>query len=168
MGIERRPPRPPARPGGASSRRAATRFPAVRKSPTPIIVGGVCAGAALLVIVIAVTASGGGHAKDPAPPPPAARPVDVSSLESQGLSKCDEGFAIIQRCDELMTGGALTAPQKVTLRNDLERGRALLLDGMKMLDEANSKTGGVNKYDVTRYMKAQKAARDKLRELGGN
>lgn len=164
MDIERRR-RSPSRIGGPL-RRPPSRIAPGGKSRTPLIVGGVVAGALLLILILTLGSSDS-HPPAKPPPPAPAKPVDVSSLERDGLSKCDQGLAIIQNCEGLMTGGPLSDANRATLRKDLERGRNLILEGTQLLEEANRKTGGTHMYDVTRYNKAQKAARDKLRELGG-
>lgn len=143
-------------------------FASPKKSNLPLILGGVGGGVLLLVVIIAVASSGGSR-KAPAasnPKPSAGRPVDVSGLETQGMRKCDEGLVIIQRCDPLMRKNDLSAGEKGQLKTELERGKALLDEGMGMLDEANQKTQYQNKYDTTKYGQTLKLVRGKLLELG--
>lgn len=143
-------------------------FASPKKSNLPLILGGVGGGVLVLVVVIAVAASGGSSKARPAsnPRPAEGRPVDVSGLETQGMRKCDEGLLAIQRCDSLMRKADLSVGEKSQLRGELERGKTLLVSGMDMLDEANQKTQGQNKYNTTQYVQALKLARSKLLEIG--
>ncbi len=141
-------------------------FAQPRKSNMPLILGGVGGGVLLLIVIIAVAVSGGSSkARATSNPKPAGRPVDVAGLERDGEAKCQEGLALIQRCEGLMTGRTLSAGEKAQLKNDLEKGVNLIKDGMNRFDEANAKSG--NMYDTTQYGKAYKAAKMKLGELGG-
>ena len=126
---------------------------------------------AVIVVVLGIAAFAmSGDSKKPAPPPPkaASKPkvVDVAGLEKEGFSKCDQGLSIIKRCDSQMASTSLSDGEKSRLKADLEKGTALIKEGMAMLDEANRKSG--NTYPVTQYNEAKKAARMKLGELGGN
>lgn len=172
---------PAVRPGtGAIHTSPTTRMPAESKTPTrsmgrrapaaakknnlPLILG-IAGGALVLIIIIAVAASGGNR-RGPAASNsrPAAKPVDVGSIEREAESKCEEGMGIIQRCEGLMTGRELNTGEKSRLKGDLERGLALLVEGMSGFDKANSMAGKT--YDVVKYSKTMKAARMKLGELG--
>jgi hypothetical protein len=143
-------------------------FAAPKKSNLPLILGGVGGGVLLLVIIVAAATSGGSRKPPPAsnPKPGAGRPVDVSGLETTGMRKCDEGLVIIQRCDPLMRKADLTTGEKSQLRTELVRGKALLDEGMGMLDEANQKTNYQNKYDTSKYGQTLKLVRGKLLEIG--
>ena len=143
-------------------------FAQPKKSNMPLILGGVGGGVLLLVIIIAVAASGGSSKVKAAsnPKPAAGRPVDVSGLESTGMRKCEEGVAVVQRCDPLMRKSELSAGEKTQLQMELQKGKALLDEGMGMLDEANQKTNYQNKYDTTKFGQTLKLIRGKLLELG--
>jgi hypothetical protein len=125
-------------------------------------------GAGVVVVLgIAAFAMSGGHEKAETPVKKEAskpKPVDVSGLEREGMKKCDEGLAIIKRCDSQMASTSLSDGEKSRLKSELEKGTSLIKDGMSMLDEAYRKTG--NTYPVTQYNEAKKAARMKLGELG--
>ena len=146
---------------------ASTRsVPAAKKGNPMLLWGGVGGGALLLIIIIAIAASGGSKKHPEASnAKKAVKPVDVAGLEHDGEAKCQEGLAIIQRCEGLMTGRELSAGEKTKLKGDLDRGIHLIQEGMGRFEEANAKSG--NKYDTTQYGKAYKAAKMKLGELGG-
>lgn len=145
------------------------RMPSSRKSNTPIIIGACVGGGLLLVVLIAVIASGGsggGAATSTSGgSTPEARPVDVSGLVAQGETKCEQGCAIIQECEGLMTRETLSAAEKSTLREKLEKGTNLIHAGMQMLEEAQTKSNGAAGGADIRYGKTYKAARMKLLEL---
>jgi hypothetical protein len=90
--------------------------------------------------------------------------VDVASIERDAESKCEQGMSMVQKCESLMTGRELNAGEKTRLKGDLEKGLALLVEGMSGYDKANSMAGKT--YDVVKYSKTIKAARMKLGELG--
>lgn len=156
--------------GGPSTRSMRTggqgtrSVPSAKKSNLPIILAA-AGGGLLLIIVVAVAASGGSGGKDPASNKKKKGPavVDVASLEREAESKCEQGLALIQKGESMMTGRALSASEKTTLAGDLQRGVDLIKEGMNRFDEANAKSG--NKYDTTKYGKAYKAAKMKLGEL---
>ena len=97
---------------------------------------------------------------------PASKPkvVDVAGLEREGMIKCDQGLAIIKKCEAQMSSSSLSDGEKSRLKADLEQATGLLRDGMGMLDEANRKSG--NTYSISPYIEAKKVARMKLGELG--
>jgi hypothetical protein len=125
-------------------------------------------GAGVVVVLgIAAFAMSGGSEKHETPVKREAskpKPVDVAGLERDGMSKCDQGLAIIKKCESQMTSASLSDPEKARLKTDLEQATALLKDGMGMLDEANRKSG--NTYSLSSYIEAKKVARMKLGELG--
>lgn len=51
------------------------------------------------------------------------------------------------------------------LVSDLEKGRALLTEGLGMLDKSSEKKNGEVPYDISKYTGALKLARMKLLEL---
>lgn len=125
-------------------------------------------GAGVVVVLgIAAVAMSGGSSKTANPPPKEAskpKPVDVAGLERNGMAKCDQGLAIIKRCESQMSSASLSSTEKSRLKSDLESATNLIKDGMAMLDEANRKSG--NTYSVSPYIEAKKVARMKLGELG--
>lgn len=136
------------------------------KSNLPLILAGVGGGLFLLVLV-GIFATGGSGKKAGGPPPKKTAPVsvNVAALERDGERKCEEGLALIQKTEGMMTGRTLSTSEKASLKSELDKGLTLLRDGMNKLEEANAKSGRT--YDVVKYNKAMKAARMKLGELGG-
>jgi hypothetical protein len=125
------------------------------RSNTGLIIGGAAGGFVLVVAIIALAATGG--ARKPPPAASAAKaPQSAAELEEAGIRKCDEGLHLIQR-NEFSTS------DKVTLRQDLQRGVELITEGTQLLDRANRISN--NKYDTTKYGQAMKLARGKLLEL---
>jgi hypothetical protein len=90
--------------------------------------------------------------------------VDVAGLEREGMSKCDQGLAIIRNLGGQMNSTSLSDSDKSRLKADLEKATGLIKDGMAMLDQANQKSG--NTYPLQPYIEAKKVARMKLGELG--
>jgi hypothetical protein len=134
------------------------------KSNTPLMIAG---GVGLvLVLGIAAVMMGGSPEKHETPTPKAAskpKAVDVSSLESQGLSKCNEGLALIQKHQALLGSASMSDSQKSMLKADLEKSRKLIGDGMGLLTQANEKSN--NTYDTKQYQEALITVRKKLMEL---
>jgi hypothetical protein len=87
------------------------------------------------------------------------KPVDVATLEREGLSKCDEGLALIQS----LQAHPLVDRQKFDLRTDLLKGKNLILEGLDLFNRADVVSGRC--YDVAKYQAALKTARQKLAEL---
>jgi len=138
---------------------------AAAKSNTPMMIG---IGAAVVVILGIAAFALSGDSKKPETPAakPASKPkvVDVAGLERDGMTKCDQGLAIIKKCEGQMSSSSLGEGEKARLKADLEQATGLLRDGMAMLDEANRKSG--NTYSISPYIEAKKVARMKLGELG--
>jgi len=135
------------------------------KSNTPMIIG-IVAG---VVAVIGIGAFAlGGSSEKPAThaPKETSKPkaVDVSGLEREGMSKCDEGLALIKKNETVMGSHSLSDGQKSALKADLEKGRKLIADGMGLLTQANEKSKG-NTYDTKQYQEALITVRKKLMEL---
>ena len=85
-------------------------------------------------------------------------------LEKEGHAKCDEGLAMIQSREAFMKGGAkLSDEEQSSFRTDLERGIALIREGMNLFDRSYQVSG--HRFDTRTYTKAQKAARIKVLEL---
>lgn len=187
MGLERRPIRPPPRaagPGrpaiqrptsrglksdGNTHRANALRPSDARKSQTPLIIGGV-GGGVLLLIIIAVASSGSDESRTKrrsgdSETKAAKRPVDVSGLEKEGMKRCQEGYEAIVKCEPLLKAGNASGADKSQLKFNLQRGKDLLTQGMNMLSEANDKTSGEHKYDLSQYQQALMIARKKLLEM---
>lgn len=151
---------------GGGEHHATTRSVPAQKTGNPMVLwGGVGGGALLLIIIIAVAASGGSKRPVEAPgaKKAAVKPVDVAGLERDGEAKCEEGLGLIQKSEGLMSGRVLSAPEKTQLKGDLDRGIALIKEGMSRFDEANQRSG--NTYNTTKYTNAMKAARMKVGEL---
>jgi len=89
--------------------------------------------------------------------------VNVSGLETEGLSKCNEGLALIQKHQALLSSPSMSDSQKTLLKADLEKSRKLIGDGMGLLTQANEKSS--NTYDVKQYQEALITVRKKLMEL---
>jgi hypothetical protein len=154
---------PPRSPTRSMARHATSRGGASKKSSLPLILGGV-GGALLLIVILAVAMGGGTKKAPPASNAKAPKPVDVASIERDAEAKCEQGMGIVQKCEGLMTGRELNAGEKVRLKDDLQKGLNLLVEGMSGFDKANSMAGKT--YDVVKYSKTIKAARMKLGELG--
>jgi len=155
---------PTTRSGPPGGGRPATRA-AAPKSNTPMLIG---IGAGVVVLLgLAFVALGGksdNHATAAPKPASKAKPVDVSALERDGLSKCNEGLALIQKNQSsLGSHSSLSASQKQSLMADLEKGKKLISDGMGLLTQANEKSQ--NTYDTKQYQEALITVRKKLMEL---
>ena len=136
------------------------------KSNMTMIIAGV-AGVVVILGIAAFAMSGDSKKHETPPPKPAskAKPIDVAGLERDGFAKCDQGLAIIKKCEAPMMNPSLGESERSRLKTDLEQATGLIKDGMAMLDEANRKSG--NTYPITPYIEAKKVARMKLGELGG-
>jgi hypothetical protein len=164
----------PARPatGKVPAQRATTRREASRpiprapaKSNTGLVVGGAVGGLVILVVLIAALSSGARRPSEASNKKSAKPvPVDVAGMVRAGTGKCEEGLAVIQRCEGMMDGRNLATAERGRLKADLERGLALLVEGNNLLEQAGEKSG--EKYGEVRYNKAIKAARMKIGELG--
>lgn len=161
-----------ARSAGSSTRsvakqggsRPVPKQPAKSNQTMMIAIG---AGVVVVLGIAAFAMSGGGHEKHETPAPKAAskpKAVDVAGLERDGMNKCDQGLAIIKKCESQMNSSSLSDNERSRLKGDLEQATGLLKDGMSMLDEANRKSG--NTYSLQPYIEAKKVARMKLGELG--
>jgi hypothetical protein len=136
------------------------------KSNTTMMIAG---GAGLVVVLgIAFYAMSGDSSKkvETQTTKPASKPkaVDVSGLERDGMSKCDEGLAMIQKHQALLSSGSMTDSQKSMLKADLEKSRKLIGDGMGLLTQANEKDPK-RTYDTKQYQEALITVRKKLMEL---
>jgi hypothetical protein len=140
-----------------------SRSTAAKKSQLPLILG-IAGGGLLLIIIVAIAASGTKKPPEASNTRPASKPVDVASIEREAESKCEQGMGIVQKCESLMTGRELNAGEKTRLKTDLDKGLALLVEGMSGFDKAYTMAGKT--YDVVKYSKTIKAARMKLGELG--
>jgi hypothetical protein len=134
-----------------------------KKSSLPLILG-IAGGGLLLIIIIAIAASGTKKPAEASNPKGPAKAVDVASIEREAESKCEQGMSIVQKCESLMTGRELNSGEKTRLKVDLDKGLALLVEGMSGFDKAYTMAGKT--YDVVKYSKTIKAARMKLGELG--
>ncbi len=86
-----------------------------------------------------------------------------ADLEKEGHLFCEDGYKLIRSCESRMTGRALSDDEKRLLREDLQKGVALITDGMNLLDRSYQVSG--NKFDVSKYGQARKLANNKLGEL---
>jgi len=149
---------PTAGPARPSSRAVAP------KSNSTLLIGiGV---GVVLVLVIAFVAMSGkteNHAPPAVEKASKPKPVDVSGLERDGMSKCNEGLALIQKNQSLLGSHDLAPGQKQSLIADLEKGKKLIADGMGLLTKANEKS--TNTYDTKQYQEALITVRKKLMEL---
>jgi hypothetical protein len=137
---------------------------AAPKSNTPMMIG-IGVGVVVLLVLAFVVMSGKSenHAPAPAKAASKAKPVDVSGLERDGLSKCNEGLALIQKNQASLGSESLSPAQKKSLMADLEKGKKLIADGMGLLTQANEKSK--NTYDTKQYQEALITVRKKLMEL---
>jgi hypothetical protein len=137
---------------------------AAAKSNMPMMIG---IGAGVLVILVIAFVAMSGKSENHAPPPPekTSKPkaVDVSGLERDGMSKCNEGLALIQKNQASMGNHSLSPAQKQSMVADLEKGKKLISDGMGLLTQANEKSK--NTYDTKQYQEALITVRKKLMEL---
>lgn len=149
---------PPAGGGRATTRAAAP------KSNTPMMIG-IGAGVLVVLALAFVALSGKSENHAPAPPKEAskAKPLDVSGLERDGMSKCNEGLALVQKNQYQLNNHSLSGAQKQALIADLEKGKKLIADGMGLLTQANEKSK--NTYDTKQYQEALITVRKKLMEL---
>ncbi|MBV8880550.1 MAG: hypothetical protein JO332_11330 [Planctomycetaceae bacterium] len=138
--------------------------PAPAKSNMTLMIGG---GVGLVVLLVIAFVVMGGKSEKPAPSPvkesSKAKPVDVSGLERDGMNKCNEGLALIQKNQSQLGNHSLSAAQKQSLIADLEKGKKLIADGMGLLTQANEKSK--NTYDTKQYQEALITVRKKLMEL---
>jgi len=128
-----------------------------------IAIGG---GVVVVLGIVAFAMSGGGHEKpETTVKKEASKPkaVDVRGLENEGLGKCNEGLALIQKHQSLLSSGAMSDSQKSMLKSDLEKSRKLIGEGMGLLTQANEKSN--NTYDTKQYQEALITVRKKLMEL---
>lgn len=148
----------------AAGGRPAARGAAPAKNNTTLFIG-IGVGAVVLLVIAFVALGGKSDHREPTPAPKAskAKPVDVSGMERDGLSKCNEGLALIQKNQAQLGSHDLSASQKQTLVADLEKGKKLIVDGMALLTKANEKS--TNTYDVKQYQEALITVRKKLMEL---
>jgi len=123
-------------------------------------------GGVVVILAIAFFAMSGksdNHAPPPSKGPSKPQAVDVSGLERDGMNKCNEGLALIQKNQAQLGSHELAAGQKQTLISDLEKGKKLIADGMALLTQANEKSK--NTYDIKQYQEALITVRKKLMEL---
>lgn len=146
--------------GGA---RPATR-PAAPKSNSTLFIG---IGVGVVLVLVIAFAMMSGKSDNHAPPavdkPSKPKPVDVSGLERDGMSKCNEGLTLIQKNQSQLGSHDLSAGQKQSLIADLEKGKKLIAEGMGLLTQANEKSK--NTYDTKQYQEALITVRKKLMEL---
>jgi hypothetical protein len=159
MATQRRPSHDPHRrpPTGRHPTSPTRRFeaPARKKSSLPLVLGAAAGGVLLLVLVIAATSGGGKRtqvvAKPTAPKvePPKKPPVpDVSHLEAEGRTKCEEGM---RRVKPRLSPDSSTP--KAVARADLEAGLKLLKDGLAAFEKAASIAGKT--YPVDEFRQAR-------------
>jgi len=130
----------------------------------PLFIGIGAGAVVLLVIAFVVMGGKSDHHETPAAPKASKpKPVDVSALESEGLGKCNEGLALIQKNQAQMGEHSLSAAQKQSMLADLEKGKKLIADGMGLLTKANEKSQRT--YDTKQYQEALITVRKKLMEL---
>jgi hypothetical protein len=169
--VQRQAPPPTTRGGRPTTRSVSTAGgarpaarPAAAKSNTTLFIG-IGVGAVLLIVGAFVVM--GGKSEKTAPTtvdkPSKPKPVDVSSLERDGMSKCNEGLALIQKNQSQLGSHDLSAGQKQSLVGDLEKGKKLISDGLGLLTKANELSK--NTYDIKQYQEALITVRKKLMEL---
>lgn len=145
--------------GGRPTARAAA-----PKSNMPLMIG---IGVGVVVILVIAFVALSGKSEKPASSVPEksskAKPVDVSGLERDGMSKCNEGLTLIQKNQSQLNNHSLSGGQKQALIADLEKGKKLIADGMGLLTQANEKSK--NTYDTKQYQEALITVRKKLMEL---
>jgi len=134
----------------------------------PMILGLSGGGLVLLIIIIAVAAGGGGGknkgnengGKSNRP-----EPVDVSGMEREGERLCEEGMRIVQAAEPEFRKTTLPRSQQRDLKKRLLKARELLRSGLSFYDKASRKSGVDKKYNLRRYMKAQKYIGGRILEL---
>jgi hypothetical protein len=161
---------PPTRTGRATTRSVPTSGgarPTARTAPaksnTPLFIG---IGVGAVLLLVGAYAALGGKSEKPTPAVEKTtkpKPVDVSGLERDGMSKCNDGLALIQKNQAQLSSHDLSAGQKQALIADLEKGKKLIADGMALLTQANEKSK--NTYDTKQYQEALITVRKKLMEL---
>lgn len=144
--------------------RPAARPAAGAKNSTTLFIG-IGVGAVVLLVIAFVVMGGKSDHHEPVAAPKASKPkpTDVSGLERDGYSKCDEGLKLIQKNQSQLGSHELSASQKQILVADLEKGKKLIADGMGLLTQANEKSGKT--YDTKQYQEALITVRKKLMEL---
>jgi hypothetical protein len=161
----------PARTGRSTTRSVPTSGgarPTARTAPaksnTALFIG-IGVGAVLLLVgaYAALGGKSGNNAPTSVDKPSKPKPVDVSGLERDGMAKCNEGLALIQKNQSQLASHDLSAGQKQSLIADLEKGKKLIADGMGLLTQANEKSK--NTYDTKQYQEALITVRKKLMEL---
>lgn len=137
------------------------------KKPNTTMMIAIGAGVVVVLGIAAYAMSGDSSKKvETTTPKPASKPkaVDVSGLEREGMSKCDEGLALIQKHQTLLASSSMSDGQKTMLKADLEKSRKLIGDGMGLLTQANEKDPK-RTYDTKQYQEALITVRKKLMEL---
>lgn len=167
------PPPPPAKGrAAASSTRSVQKQGSSRPVPkaapksNPTMMIAIGAGVVVVLGIAAFAMSGDSSKKAETPAAkPASKPkaVDVSGLERDGMAKCNEGLALIQKHQALLASHSMSDSQKSMLKADLEKSRKLIGDGMGLLTQANEKSS--NQYDTKQYQEALITVRKKLMEL---
>src|SRR5262249_21500940 len=134
------------------------------KSNTMLFVG-IGAGALVLIAGAFFVMSGksDNHAPTTTKQPSKPKAVDVSGLERDGISKCNEGLALVQKNQAQLGSHELSGGAKQSLVADLEKGKKLLSDGLALLTQANEKSNST--YDTKQYQEALITVRKKLMEL---
>jgi len=145
------------------SSRPVPKQPAAKSNTTMMIAIG--AGVVVVLGIAAFAMSGDSKKVENHAPVPASKPkkVDVSGLENEGMAKCNEGLALIQKHQALLSSGSMSDSQKSMLKADLEKSKKLIGDGMGLLTQANEKSQ--NQYDTKQYQEALITVRKKLMEL---
>ncbi|RPH52058.1 MAG: hypothetical protein EHM91_00625 [Planctomycetota bacterium] len=137
---------------------------AAAKSNTTMMIA---IGAGVVVVLGIAAFAMSGDSKKPETPvaKPASKPkaVDVRGLENEGMAKCNEGLALIQKHQALLASNSMSDSQKSMLKADLEKSKKLIGDGMGLLTQANEKSS--NQYDTKQYQEALITVRKKLMEL---
>jgi hypothetical protein len=87
------------------------------------------------------------------------RPVDSAALEREGVAKCEEGRALVEKHRALLDGNATDQVPKSVLKADLQKAQQLIQEGMPLLGQVGYC------YHTTPYQEALITARKKLREL---
>jgi hypothetical protein len=138
---------------GRADRGSSRGSAAAPKNNTPLIIGA-SVGGLILIVIIAVAMSGGDkkHAEPAGVKKTTPEKPDVSKLERDGLSKCNEGVRLIKN--------AMASNDK----DGLERGVALISEGNGLLDKANT-LGNTGGYDTKEINQTLYLARKKLQEL---
>lgn len=91
---------------------------------------------------------------------------EARRLERQGISKCDQGTALVRARHPMIVSRSLTTTEEEYLKSELRRASVLIREGLALLEKAFVASGGKASCDTTTYCEALLVIRKKLADLG--